>query len=211
MRSTCTSRWEEPEDWGVRGGKGAESLVSRQWRGGAKNACVPVAGAAASMPSVLRAHQSPVLAPSFLPARLLSLQRGLFERHKLLFALMLANKVLVSSGRVRSSDLDVFLKGGGALDISSVRKKPKVRGEGAEGRGVSRVCVCVCGKGGVTLGLVGGDGVWGCWGACWVCSLASPHSTCHKPHLTQLHHLLPALLKTCRSGSLTRCGCLWWR
>lgn len=55
----------------------------------------------------------------------LYIQRGLFERHKLLFALMLASKVLVSAGKVKAADMDVFLKGGGALDIASVRKKPK--------------------------------------------------------------------------------------
>lgn len=48
------------------------------------------------------------------------LQRGLFERHKLLFALMLTNKILVSAGKVKNSDVDVLLKGGGALDIASV-------------------------------------------------------------------------------------------
>jgi hypothetical protein len=48
------------------------------------------------------------------------LQRGLFERHKLLFALMLTNKILVSSGKVKTADVDVLLKGGGALDIASV-------------------------------------------------------------------------------------------
>lgn len=47
-------------------------------------------------------------------------QRGLFERHKLLFALMLTNKILVSAGKVKASDVDVLLKGGGALDIASV-------------------------------------------------------------------------------------------
>lgn len=48
------------------------------------------------------------------------MQRGLFERHKLLFALMLTNKILVSAGKVKNSDVDVLLKGGGALDIASV-------------------------------------------------------------------------------------------
>eukprot|EP00951_Prasinocladus_malaysianus_P042486 scaffold515957_cov42-Prasinocladus_malaysianus.AAC.1 len=38
---------------------------------------------------------------------------------------MLTNKVLVSAGSVRMEDVDVFLKGGGALDINSVRRKPK--------------------------------------------------------------------------------------
>lgn len=55
----------------------------------------------------------------------LYIQRGLFERHKIIFALMLTNKILVSAGKVRAADVDVFLKGGGALDINSVRKKPK--------------------------------------------------------------------------------------
>jgi hypothetical protein len=48
------------------------------------------------------------------------LQRGLFERHKLLFALMLTNKILVSAGKVKPQDVDILLKGGGALDITSV-------------------------------------------------------------------------------------------
>lgn len=51
--------------------------------------------------------------------------RGLFERHKLIFALMLANKIMVSSGKILAADVDIFLKGGGALDINAVRKKPK--------------------------------------------------------------------------------------
>lgn len=55
----------------------------------------------------------------------LYIQRGLFERHKLLFALMLTNRVMQSAGSIRAADVDVFLKGGGALDIMSVRKKPK--------------------------------------------------------------------------------------
>ncbi len=55
----------------------------------------------------------------------LYIQRGLFERHKLIFALMLTNKILVSAGKTKVTDVDIFLKGGGALDINSVRKKPK--------------------------------------------------------------------------------------
>lgn len=55
----------------------------------------------------------------------LYIQRGLFERHKLIFALMLTNKILCSAGKVKVADVDTFLKGGGALDINSVRKKPK--------------------------------------------------------------------------------------
>lgn len=56
----------------------------------------------------------------------LYIQRGLFERHKIIFALMLTSKVLSSAGKVKADEIDIFLKGGGALDINSVRKKPKV-------------------------------------------------------------------------------------
>jgi len=55
----------------------------------------------------------------------LYIQRGLFEVHKIIFALMLTNKILLSAGKIRQAELDIFLKGGGALDITSVRKKPK--------------------------------------------------------------------------------------
>jgi len=55
----------------------------------------------------------------------LYIQRGLFERHKLVFALMLTNKILVSAKAVKSDHIMIFLKGGGSLDINSVRKKPK--------------------------------------------------------------------------------------
>ena len=34
---------------------------------------------------------------------------------------MLTNKVLVAAGKVRGGDVDILLKGGGALDIASVR------------------------------------------------------------------------------------------
>jgi dynein heavy chain len=51
--------------------------------------------------------------------------RGLFERHKLIFALMLANKVLVAAGKVKPADVDALLKGGAALDAASARRKPK--------------------------------------------------------------------------------------
>ncbi|KAK9794950.1 hypothetical protein WJX73_010224 [Symbiochloris irregularis] len=55
----------------------------------------------------------------------LYIQRGLFERHKLVFALILATKIWVSAGKIRAEEVDIFLKGGSALDITSVRKKPK--------------------------------------------------------------------------------------
>ena len=52
-------------------------------------------------------------------------QRGLFERHKLIFALMLTNKVAVTAGTLSPDALSVFLRGAGSLDIATVRKKPK--------------------------------------------------------------------------------------
>jgi dynein heavy chain, axonemal len=55
----------------------------------------------------------------------LYIQRGLFERHKLTFALMMTNKILVSSGELGAELVSVFLKGGGSLDIKSVARKPK--------------------------------------------------------------------------------------
>ncbi|CAL8466541.1 g6077 [Coccomyxa elongata] len=55
----------------------------------------------------------------------LYIQRGLFERHKIIFALLLALSVLTSAGKIKLEEVDIFLKGGGALDINSVKKKPK--------------------------------------------------------------------------------------
>ena len=55
----------------------------------------------------------------------LYIQRGLFERHKLTFALMMTNSILVSDKILPPELVSVFLKGGGSLDIKSVKKKPK--------------------------------------------------------------------------------------
>ncbi|CAK0759668.1 Dynein gamma chain, flagellar outer arm [Coccomyxa viridis] len=52
-------------------------------------------------------------------------QRGLFERHKIVFALMLAFAVLTSSGKVKPAEVKAFLKGGGALTTGSTKKKVK--------------------------------------------------------------------------------------
>jgi dynein heavy chain len=68
--------------------------------------------------------QSPdTSAPSVLPRRYI--QRGLFERHKLIFALMLANKILVSAGKVKAADVDVFLKGGAAVDLKKTGQEDR--------------------------------------------------------------------------------------
>jgi len=55
----------------------------------------------------------------------LYVQRGLFERHKVIFALMLANKVGISAGTLDPAALSAFLRGAGSLDIATARKKPK--------------------------------------------------------------------------------------
>jgi len=55
----------------------------------------------------------------------LYIQRGLFERHKLVFALMLTNSIQISAKKLTFDDVSIFLKGGAALDINAVRKKPK--------------------------------------------------------------------------------------
>ena len=55
----------------------------------------------------------------------LYVQRGLFERHKIIFSLMLTNNISLSAKKIDPEWVDVFLKGGSSLDINSVKKKPK--------------------------------------------------------------------------------------
>jgi dynein heavy chain len=50
--------------------------------------------------------------------------RGLYESDKLTFTLLVALKILVASQMLKPSDVTLFLRGGAALDINSVRKKP---------------------------------------------------------------------------------------
>ena len=55
--------------------------------------------------------------------------------------------MLLSAGKVKSEDIDIFLKGAGALDINSVRKKPKVSkalGRTLSWRGLSFRVSTVC-------------------------------------------------------------------
>lgn len=51
--------------------------------------------------------------------------RGYFERHKEIFVLMLAMKVLLTAGKLTQEHFNALIKGGDALDINTVRKKPK--------------------------------------------------------------------------------------
>jgi len=52
--------------------------------------------------------------------------RGLYEADKLTFVLLVTLKILITAGQLRQSDLTLFLRGGAALDIDGVRKKPFV-------------------------------------------------------------------------------------
>jgi dynein heavy chain len=51
--------------------------------------------------------------------------RGLFERDKLLYTLLLALKIQMTAGVLTQDHFNCLLKGGAALEISAVRKKPK--------------------------------------------------------------------------------------
>ena len=52
------------------------------------------------------------------------INRGLYEADKLTFVLLVALKILVTSQYLKSNDVTLFLRGGAALDINSVRRKP---------------------------------------------------------------------------------------
>lgn len=49
--------------------------------------------------------------------------RGLYESDKLTFVMLLTMKILVAADKLKTSDMTLFLRGGAALDISSVRRK----------------------------------------------------------------------------------------
>jgi dynein heavy chain len=50
--------------------------------------------------------------------------RGLYEVHKLTFVLIVTMKVLVVAGTISQGDVGLYLRGGAALNIERVRKKP---------------------------------------------------------------------------------------
>jgi dynein heavy chain len=52
------------------------------------------------------------------------INRGLYEQDKLTFIVLVTIKILVTAGTLRGSDMTLFLRGGAALDIDSVRRKP---------------------------------------------------------------------------------------
>lgn len=52
------------------------------------------------------------------------INRGLYERDKLTFVLIVTLKILITAKKLRTTDLMLFLRGGAALDINQVRCKP---------------------------------------------------------------------------------------
>ena len=52
------------------------------------------------------------------------INRGLYEKDKVSFKLILAFKILVTAGKLEPRLINLFLRGGGALDIHHVRHKP---------------------------------------------------------------------------------------
>jgi dynein heavy chain len=52
------------------------------------------------------------------------INRGLYEQDKLTFVLLVTMKILVAAGHLKVGEVTLFLRGGAALDINSVRRKP---------------------------------------------------------------------------------------
>ena len=52
------------------------------------------------------------------------ISRGLYEKDRLSFKLLVLFNILVTAGRLTPSEVTLFLKGGAALDINAVKPKP---------------------------------------------------------------------------------------
>ena len=48
------------------------------------------------------------------------INRGLYEKDKLTFVLLVTMKILITAALLKTTDLTIFLRGGAALDINSV-------------------------------------------------------------------------------------------
>lgn len=51
--------------------------------------------------------------------------RGLYEKHKFLFTILMTLKIELALGRLKNEEFQVFIKGGAALDLNAVEPKPK--------------------------------------------------------------------------------------
>ena len=52
------------------------------------------------------------------------INRGLYQKDRLVFVFLIATKLLVTAKLIQQSDLDLFIRGGAALDMNSVAAKP---------------------------------------------------------------------------------------
>merc|ERR1712014_187903 len=52
------------------------------------------------------------------------MNRGLFERDKMMFKLMFTLKIMTVAGMLTGADVSIFLKGGSALDVKAERSNP---------------------------------------------------------------------------------------
>lgn len=53
-----------------------------------------------------------------------NINRGLFERDKVTYILMICFKILTTAEKITNGDVNIFLKGGASLDAKSERAKP---------------------------------------------------------------------------------------
>ena len=49
---------------------------------------------------------------------------GLYERDKLLFVFLMAVKIMITAGGLEAGDVALFMRGGAAIDVTTVRRKP---------------------------------------------------------------------------------------
>merc|ERR1740130_2475335 len=52
------------------------------------------------------------------------INRGLYERHKIIFVFLFTVKILVAANVLDASEFALFLRGGAALDVTSLKPKP---------------------------------------------------------------------------------------
>lgn len=55
------------------------------------------------------------------------INRGLYEKDKLTFVLLVTMKILITAALLKATDLTIFLRGGAALDINSVRTEDTIK------------------------------------------------------------------------------------
>lgn len=53
------------------------------------------------------------------------INRGLFEKDKITFMLMICFKILITAKKLTSADVGMFLKSGAAEDIKTARPRPQ--------------------------------------------------------------------------------------